>query len=58
VVGKLLGHKQARTTEIYAHLAADPLKAVANDTASVIADLIGVARPAEMAGKPVLQAAE
>jgi len=28
-VSKLLGHKQARTTERYAHLADDPVKAAA-----------------------------
>lgn len=34
IVGKVLGHKQARTTEIYAHLSDDPLKQVANRTAN------------------------
>lgn len=34
MVGKVLGHKQARTTEIYAHLSDDPLKLVANRTAA------------------------
>lgn len=34
LVGKVLGHKQARTTEIYAHLSDDPLKQVANRAAS------------------------
>jgi hypothetical protein len=37
MVGKVLGHKQARTTEGYAHLAADPLRAVADRTAARIA---------------------
>jgi len=37
LVGKVLGHKQARTTEGYAHLAADPLRAVADATAARIA---------------------
>ena len=37
MVGKVLGHKQARTTEGYAHLAADPVRAVANRTAARIA---------------------
>jgi integrase len=36
MVGKVLGHKQARTTEGYAHLAADPLRAVADRTADRI----------------------
>ena len=33
MVGKVLGHRQARTTEIYAHLADDPLRALADRTA-------------------------
>jgi integrase len=37
LIGKVLGHKQARTTEGYAHLAADPLRAVADKTAARIA---------------------
>lgn len=36
MIGKVLGHKQARTTEGYAHLATDPLVAVAERTASRI----------------------
>lgn len=40
MVGKVLGHKQTRTTEIYAHLADDPLRAVADRTASKIAEAI------------------
>jgi integrase len=38
IVGKVLGHKQSRTTEIYAHLHDDPLRAVADRTAGKIAD--------------------
>jgi integrase len=37
MVGKVLGHKQARTTEVYAHLADDPVRAVAERTAARIA---------------------
>jgi integrase len=37
MVGKVLGHKQARTTEVYAHLTDDPLRAVADRTAARIA---------------------
>jgi integrase len=36
MIGKVLGHKQARTTEGYAHLAADPVRAVADRTAARI----------------------
>jgi integrase len=36
LVGKALGHKQARTTEIYAHLSDDPLRQLADRTASRI----------------------
>jgi integrase len=34
IVGKLLGHKQSRTTERYAHLAPDPARAAADRTAT------------------------
>jgi len=37
LIGKVLGHRQARTTEIYAHLADDPIRAVADRTAARIA---------------------
>jgi len=37
LVGKVLGHQQARTTERYAHLSNDPLRAVADRTSSQIA---------------------
>jgi Phage integrase family len=30
IVGKILGHQQARTTEVYAHLAPDPVQAAAD----------------------------
>ena len=30
LVGKLLGHQQSRTTEIYAHAQQDPMRAVAD----------------------------
>ncbi len=36
LVGKVLGHRQARTTEAYAHLQDDPVRAVADRTASAI----------------------
>ncbi|MFZ5720173.1 MAG: tyrosine-type recombinase/integrase [Pseudomonadota bacterium] len=41
MVGKVLGHKQSRTTEIYAHLSDDPIKQVANRTASRVAAAMG-----------------
>jgi integrase len=34
LVGKVLGHRQSRTTERYAHLKDDPLRAVAPDRTS------------------------
>ena len=37
LVGKVLGHRQSATTERYAHLADDPLRAVAERTAGTIA---------------------
>jgi integrase len=43
MVGKVLGHRQSRTTEIYAHLSDDPLRALANRTAARIAAAMGSA---------------
>ena len=40
MVGKVLGHRQARTTEIYAHLADDPIRKVKERTAAKIAALM------------------
>jgi site-specific recombinase XerD len=37
LVGKVLGHAQSRTTERYAHLADDPIRAVADATSRKIA---------------------
>jgi site-specific recombinase XerD len=37
VLGKLLGHNEARTTERYAHLGDDPLKSAANRISGEIA---------------------
>ena len=45
LVGKVLGHKQARTTEGYAHLSDDPLKAVAERTAARIAGALKGKQP-------------
>lgn len=44
MVGKVLGHKQARTTEGYAHLSDDPLRGVAERTASRIAGAMKISR--------------
>ena len=50
---KLLGHAQARTTEIYAHLAADPLRSVADRVAGEIERaLAGQKAPAEPPAVP------
>ena len=40
MIGKLLGHIQVQTTARYAHLAADPVKAVAEQVSAVIATSI------------------
>lgn len=40
VIGKVLGHKQTKTTEIYAHLHDDPLRAVADRTGEKIAEML------------------
>lgn len=41
IVGKLLGHRKASTTERYAHLAADPLRLASNAIGSGIASAVG-----------------
>ena len=38
IVGKILGHRQARTTEVYAHLAPDPVQAAADRAARKISE--------------------
>jgi integrase len=52
LIGKVLGHKQARTTEIYAHLTDDPVRAVADRTAARIAAAMtpGAGRERDPAG--------
>nr|CRH07976.1 Putative Phage integrase family protein [Candidatus Magnetococcus massalia] len=40
IIGKLLGHTQASTTNRYAHLADDPLKAAADQISNSIANLL------------------
>jgi len=37
IIGKVLGHKKARTTEKYAHLELDPVRAAADQTAQRVA---------------------
>ena len=37
IIGKMLGHRKARSTERYAHLADDPVRAVADRAANRIA---------------------
>jgi hypothetical protein len=37
IIGKMLGHSQVQTTQRYAHLAADPVKAAAAVVAGKIA---------------------
>ena len=48
IVGALLGHTQARTTQRYAHLSADPLKAAANTISGQIAAVMSGGPKAEV----------
>lgn len=48
VLGKLLGHRKASTTEKYSHLAPDPAKAAADRAGSRIAALLGGTKEAEI----------
>ena len=45
LVGKVLGHQQTRTTEIYAHVNDDPVRGVADRTAQKISDAMALASP-------------
>lgn len=45
MIGKLLGHSQVQTTARYAHLAADPVRAAADQISGGIAAALGVAVP-------------
>jgi len=38
IIGKILGHTQAQTTQRYAHLSSDPVKTAAAFVAGKIAD--------------------
>jgi len=53
VVGKLLGHADATTTQRYAHLWDDPVQAAANDVSAEIAKLLGIAQPASADSPPL-----
>ena len=41
MIGKLFGHTQVQMTARYAHLAADPVKAAAEQVSAVIARAVG-----------------
>jgi integrase len=45
IIGKLLGHSQASTTQRYAHLDADPLRRASNSIAGAIAAAMGEKAP-------------
>lgn len=42
LIGRLLGHRQAQTTNRYAHVDADPALAVANDIGATIGPALGI----------------
>lgn len=52
IIGKMLGHTQAATTQRYAHLASDPVKAAAATVAGKISDAMD-ARPSRPSGEVV-----
>jgi integrase len=45
IIGKLLGHSNSKTTERYAHLAADPLRRASDTIGSAIAKAMGEKSP-------------
>jgi integrase len=58
LVGKILGHRQSRTTERYAHLKDDPLRAVANRTSERIAAIMRGGRGTKVVPMPSPKVAE
>jgi integrase len=58
MVGKVLGHKDSRTTEIYAHMADDPLRRVASETADKISNLLKLPKREPAPVPSTMQAAE
>jgi hypothetical protein len=58
LVGKVLGHRQSRTTERYAHLKDDPLRAVADRTSQRIATIMEGSRGNKVVPLPSPKAAE
>src|SRR5271169_448477 len=52
LIGKVLGHRQSRTTERYAHLKDDPLRAVANRTSERIAAIMQGSRETKVVPLP------
>jgi len=58
LVGKVLGHRQSRTTERYAHLKDDPLRAGADRTSESIAAIMQGRRSTKIVPLPSPKAAE
>jgi len=58
LVGMVLGHRQSRTTERYAHLKDDPLRAVANRTSERIAAIMQGGRDTKVVPLPSPKAGE
>ncbi len=56
LVGKILGHQQASTTQRYAHLSDDPLRAVADRTAKKIASAMSPQGSGEVVPLPTRKA--
>jgi integrase len=54
IIGKMLGHTQAQTTQRYAHLASDPVKAAATAVAATIAAAMNASAEGEGKVSPLL----
>jgi len=54
LIGKVLGHRQATTTERYSHLAADPVKATAELIGTHVAGALGLRGKEEVDGSAVV----
>jgi integrase len=55
MIGKLLGHSTAKTTERYAHLAADPLRRASDAISGSIARAMGERSSSDRDGRPIVE---
>jgi len=55
MIGAVLGHSNARSTAIYAHIAHDPARMAADRITAPIAEALGIRMPTEDAEQELMQ---